>query len=143
MKKYILYIFSASLIVLLGCNRDDDRKHDSNQEIKLNVSVNKTLIVKSIGPVTSQFTTDFPIGIFAHNGTYTSKGSADMEALSAADQTAGVEITTAGVDANSPVMTVPLAAGLPYNLTMVVQPLNSATTVSYTTALTTTAEMGK
>ena len=66
-----------------------------------------------------------------------------MEALSAADQTAGVEITTAGVDANSPVMTVPLAAGLPYNLTIVVQPLNSATTVSYTTALTTTAEMGK
>lgn len=283
MKKYLIFLLIASFFGLLSCNKEDDGRLDYNRQIKLQASVEPTLVIRNTGPITSAFTTDFPIGVFAHNGswlagasanvinndtavvagagahnitfgdgpyfypsdgsyitffafaprgtvvtppgagtppmvnisitgrtdvlwatnrgrkvgsapaenpvlnfahkltqlqftfksastgypaagnrvvslkvmaqpnvvamnvengTYTSSGNTDMEALSQVNQTNGIEITLAGNNANSPIMTVPVDTSIAYNLTVVVRPQGSATTVSYTGSIVVDAEMG-
>lgn len=61
-------------------------------------------------------------------GAVTFGGSANMQALSTANQTAGIGITTAGTNANSPVMT---QTALSYSLTIVVKPAGGGSNVTY------------
>ncbi|WP_165026389.1 fimbrillin family protein [Dysgonomonas sp. ZJ279] len=71
-------------------------------------------------------------------GVCTFSGSMAMQALSTANQSSGIGITTAGANANSPVMT---NAGTSYSLTIIVKPAGSPA-VTYTNVpvtLTTTA----
>lgn len=76
-------------------------------------------------------------------GEYTALGSADMEALSQENGASGIEITAAGNNAKSPVMTVPTAATEPYKITLLVKPANSEVLIPYQVSVIVGAEMGK
>lgn len=65
------------------------------------------------------------------SGACTFIGSTDMQILSTADQSAGIEITSAGTDAQSPVITRISSGSSAYLLTIVVQPNGAATPVTY------------
>lgn len=65
-------------------------------------------------------------------GACTFSGSANMQALSSANQTAGIAITTAGTAANSPVMTNTASGATAYTLTIVVKPAGGGSNVTYT-----------
>lgn len=56
-------------------------------------------------------------------------GSAPMQALSTANQSSGIAITTAGTDAESPIMTKIASA---YTLTIIVKPAGGGANVTYT-----------
>lgn len=64
-------------------------------------------------------------------GSFTTSGSADMQALSAADQTSGIAITSAGTNANSPVLTTVASGTNAYLLDITVM-VGTAGTVNYT-----------
>lgn len=66
------------------------------------------------------------------DGSFTTSGSADMQALSTANQTAGIGITAAGTNANSPVITVPASGATAYTLDVVVKPAIGNSTITYT-----------
>lgn len=63
------------------------------------------------------------------DGTFTTSGPADMQALSTANQTAGIEITGDGTNANSPVMTTTASGATAYTLDIVVK--SGSSTVTY------------
>ncbi len=65
-------------------------------------------------------------------GAITSSGSADMQALSTAAQASGIEITNAGTNANSPIITVPASGSSAYTIDVIVQPAVGTNTVAYT-----------
>lgn len=66
------------------------------------------------------------------SGTCTFSGSAAMQALSTANQSAGIAITaTPGTNANSPIMTNVAVGATPYSATIVVKPA-SGSNVTYT-----------
>lgn len=77
------------------------------------------------------------------NGSYTSSGNIDMEALSATDKTNGISITTAGVDAKSPIMTIPSSGDAAYIIEVVVKHQGNDTPSTYVANLTVDAEIGK
>ncbi len=56
-------------------------------------------------------------------------GSAAMQALSTANQTSGIGITTAGTSANSPIMTAPASS---FSITIIVKPAGGGSNVTYT-----------
>lgn len=64
-------------------------------------------------------------------GTCTFSGSADMQALSSTDQTAGIAIVTAGTNANSPVMTAAASGTSAYLLDIVVN-TGTGSDITYT-----------
>lgn len=65
-------------------------------------------------------------------GACTFGGSADMQALSSADQLAGINITTAGTDANSPLITAPASGATAYTIDIVVSQADSSPNITYT-----------
>lgn len=65
------------------------------------------------------------------SGTCSFSGSADMQALSTANQTAGIDIVTAGTDAASPIMTQPKTGANAYLLDIVVKPASGGSNVTY------------
>lgn len=93
---------------------------------------NKVVSLKILAqPTTVNMTVE--TGICAFSGT------APMEALSSANQIAGINIVTAGTNANSPIMTAP---GTTYSLTVVVQPASGANITYANVPLTLTTVAG-
>lgn len=75
-------------------------------------------------------------------GAYTVSGTADMQALSSANQSAGIAITSAGTNANSPVITTPASGAAAYTLSIVVKPAGSESTVTYNANVNITTAVG-
>lgn len=75
-------------------------------------------------------------------GVCTYSGSADMQALSTANQTSGIAITSAGTNANSPVVTAPATGATAYALTIVVKPAGSSSNVTYNANVNITTVIG-
>lgn len=75
-------------------------------------------------------------------GSCTYSGTADMQALSSADQTAGIAITSAGTNANSPIITTPASGTTAYTLAIVVKPAGSQSTVTYNANVNITTVVG-
>lgn len=76
MKKNInlLYLLCALLLANTGCsNEEPDMPPDlgsEKREIKLNASVEVTPLTKKLGPISKEIKADFPIAVFAHDGTW-------------------------------------------------------------------------
>lgn len=77
------------------------------------------------------------------NGTYTSSGSIDMEALSSVDQTNGIELNTVGLDAKSAIMTTPASGATAYQIVVVVKNNENSIPSTYEANLSVNAEIGK
>lgn len=78
MKKLILGLFSLS--VLTGCSSDCDESSDQSKDaykINIKAAVQTTNIVKA-GPINSGFTADFPVGIYAYNGSWKAGTTANI-----------------------------------------------------------------
>lgn len=70
-KKTILFYLSATLMIALSsCSKNDPNLHINNGEIKLNASVESILLTKSLGPINNVIKFEFPIGVFAHKGSW-------------------------------------------------------------------------
>lgn len=82
------------------------------------------------------------VNMDVETGDCTYDGSADMQALSTENQSAGLAITAAGANANSPVITAPASGATAYSLTIVVKPAGSLTTVTYNANVNITAVVG-
>lgn len=65
MEKFILSSLALSLL-LISCDDDNDIQKDTSSEIKMNANVQT---VRS-GPINSNFSTDFPIGVYAYNSDW-------------------------------------------------------------------------
>lgn len=75
-------------------------------------------------------------------GACTYSGSADMQALSSGDQVSGISISSAGTNANSPVITAPASGASAYVLSITVKPGGSSLTVTYDVNVNLTSVVG-
>lgn len=82
------------------------------------------------------------VNMNVETGDCTYSGSADMEAIAPDNQSAGLAITAAGANANSPVITAPASGATAYSLTIVVKPAGSSTTVTYNANVNITTVIG-
>lgn len=65
-RKKLFYLLLTVMIGLSSCSSNELNLPTEKGEIKLNASVDTTLLTKSLGPINSAINVEFPIGIYAN-----------------------------------------------------------------------------